>query len=39
MELSVSNIKKILKLSQKKAFLMFPEMEVCTFRPKLEKIK
>ena len=37
MDLSSSNIKKIYIFSQKKAFLLFPEMEPCTFRPKLEK--
>ena len=37
MELSTSNIKKILIFSKKKAFLMFPEMEPCTFQPKIEK--
>ena len=46
MELSSSNIKKILIFcqkkaflifSQKKAFLIFPEMEPSTFQSKLEK--
>ena len=46
MQLSSSNIKKILIFSQKKAFfifsqkrafLTFPEMEPCTFHPKLKK--
>ena len=37
MELSSSNIKKILIFSQKKAFLKFPEMEPCTFQLKIEK--
>ena len=37
MKLSNSNIKKILIFSQKKAFLIFPEMEPCTFQSKLEK--
>ena len=37
MELSSSNIKKILILSQKKAFLIFLETKPCTFHPKLEK--
>ena len=46
MELSSSNIKKILIFSQKKAFLIFSqkevfliflEMEPCTFQPKLKK--
>ena len=45
MELSSSNIKKIVILSQKKTFLifpqkkgflMFPEMEPCTFQSKLK---
>ena len=36
-ELSISNIKKILIFSQTKGFLKFPEMEACTFQPKLEK--
>ena len=31
MELFDSKIKKILTFSQKKAFLIFPEMEPCTF--------
>ena len=39
MELSSSNIKKIPTFSQKKVFLVFPEMEPCTFQPKFEKIK
>ena len=39
MELSSSNIKKILILSQKKAFCFLPEMEPCTFQPRLEKLK
>ena len=39
MELSSSNIKKILIFSQKKVFLIFPKMEPCTFQPKLEKKK
>ena len=39
MELSSSNIKKILTISQKKPFLIFPEMESWTFQPKLEKKK
>ena len=43
---SISNIKKILIYSQKEifsyifskeTFLVFPEMEPCTFQPKLEK--
>ena len=29
-------LKKFLIFSQKKAFLIFPEMESCTFQPKLE---
>ena len=37
MELSDSKIKKYLIFSQKKAFLIFPEMEPCTFQPKLKK--
>ena len=39
MELSSSNIKKILIFSQTKAFLIFPEMKHCTFQPKLKKLK
>ena len=39
MELSSSNIKKILIFSQKKAFHIFPEMEPCTFQPKLKNKK
>ena len=31
MELSSPNIKKILIFSQKKAFLIFPQMKPCTF--------
>ena len=40
MELPSSNIKKVLIFSQKKAFLIFPEMKSCTFQPnsKNEKI-
>ena len=37
MELSSSNIKKILIFSQKKAFYIFLETEPGTFQPKLEK--
>ena len=37
MELSSSNIKKTLIISQKKAFLIFPEMKPCTFRPQPSK--
>ena len=46
MELSGSKIKKILIFCQKKAFLIFspkkaflifPEMEPCTFQPKIKK--
>ena len=37
MELFSSNIKKILTVSQKEAFLIFPEMELCTPHPELEK--
>ena len=37
MELCSSNIKKNLIFSQKKAFLIFPEMEPYTFQSKLEK--
>ena len=37
MELLSSNIKKILIFSQKKAFLVLPEMEPCSFQPKPEK--
>ena len=36
MELSNPNIKKIIIFSQKKPFLIFPEMEPCTSQPKLE---
>ena len=36
-ELSVSNIKKILMFSRKKTFLILPAMEPCTFQSKLEK--
>ena len=39
MELSSSNIKKLLIFSQKKAFLIFPKKEPCTFQIKLKKIK
>ena len=39
MELSSSNIKKILIFPQKKAFLIFPEMDPSTFYPKLKKWK
>ena len=48
MELSSSNITKILIFSlrkaflifsQKKAFLLFPEVESCTFQSKIEKQK
>ena len=31
------NIKKSIILSQKKAFLIFPKTEPCTFLPKLDK--
>ena len=37
MELSDSKIKKYLISSQKKAFLIIPEIEPCTFQPKREK--
>ena len=37
MELSSQHIKKILIFFQKKAFLIFPKMESCTFQPKFEK--
>ena len=37
MEHSSSNIKKIVIFSQKKAFLIFPEMEPSTFQPKLKE--
>ena len=37
MQLSSSNIKITLIFSQKRAFLIFPEMEPCTFHPKLKK--
>ena len=39
MELSSPNINKILIFSKKKAFLIYPEMEPCTFQPRLEKEK
>ena len=39
MKLSSFTINKILIFSQKKAFLIFPEMEPCTFQPKLKKLK
>ena len=39
MNFSSSNIKKFLIFSQKKTFLIFLEMESCTFQLKLEKIK
>ena len=39
MELSISNIENVFIFSQKKAFLIFREMEPCTFQPKLEKMK
>ena len=39
MELSSSNIKKVLIFFQKKAILIFPEVEPCTFQPKLKKQK
>ena len=37
MELSNSKIKIFIIFSQKKAFLIFLEMEPCTFQPKLQK--
>ena len=37
MKLSGSKITKILKFFQKKAFVIFPEIELWTFQPKLEK--
>ena len=37
MKLFCSNIKRIHIFSQKKSFLIFPEMKPCTFKPKLEK--
>ena len=39
MEFSSSNITKILIFSQKKAFLIFLEMEPYTFQPKIKKQK
>ena len=36
MESASPNIKEIIIFSQKKVFLIFPEMESCTFQPKLE---
>ena len=38
-ELPNSNIKKLIVFSQKKAFFIFPEMESCSFQPKLKKKK
>ena len=32
-------LKRIIIFSQKKAFLIFPEMKTCTFHPKLKKYK
>ena len=37
MELSSSNIERILIFSQKKAFLVLSQMKAYTFQPKLEK--
>ena len=37
MELCDSKIKKIFIFSQKEAFLIFLEMEPCTFQPMLKK--
>ena len=37
MELSSPDIKKIIIFSQNKAFLIFPEKELCTFQLKLGK--
>ena len=37
MELSSSNIKKILIFSQKKVFVIFSEIDLCTFHAKPEK--
>ena len=37
MELSDSKIKKFLIFSQKKALLIFLEIEPCSFQPKIEK--
>ena len=39
MELSSSNTTKIVTFSQKKAFVIYPEMESCTFQPKLQNKK
>ena len=39
MELCDSKIKKIFIFSQKEAFLIFLEMEPCTFQPMLKKKK
>ena len=39
MELCDSKIKKIFIFSQKEAFLIFLEMEPCTFQPMLKKTK
>ena len=39
MELSGSNIKKILIFSEEKNFMIFLEIKPCTFQPKLEKLK
>ena len=33
--LKIPGLKKFIIFSQKKAFLIFPEMEACTFQPKL----
>ena len=37
MEISESKIKEFLFFSQKKAFLIFPEMEPCIFQLKVKK--
>ena len=39
MKLSSSNIKFFFIFSQKKAFLIFPKTEPCTFQPKLANFK
>ena len=39
MELSSTNIKKILIFSQKKAFPIFSQVKPCIFHPKLKKQK
>ena len=38
-KLGLSNIKKLIIFSQKKAFVIFPKMEPCNFQSKIEKQK